>query len=163
VPKATNSNGGARDRPPEVVKLLDQALELRKSGQLKEAMRLLREAAQHPALQFQAHAQMGLCYRKAGRLPDAIAAFQAALAESGESGREVAGVRYALGRSYEELGTYYEALDCYRQVSRVDPGFRDVAARIDRLSDDDETTLGSEPSMLDRIWQRLTQPLGRSR
>jgi tetratricopeptide (TPR) repeat protein len=137
-------------------------VELKKKGQLREALHLLKQVAEDPVLRFQAHVQAGLCYRKAGRLQDAIAAFQAALAEPASQG-EILAVRYGLGRSYEELGNFYEALDCYRQVSRIDPGFRDVSSRIDRLSDDDEVSLGAEPSLLDRIWQRLNQPLGRSR
>jgi type II secretory pathway predicted ATPase ExeA len=147
---------------PDASKLLGEAMELKKAGQLREALHLLRQVAQDPVLRYQAQTQTGLCYRKAGRLQDAIAAFQAALAEPASQG-EIIGVRYALGRSYEELGNYYEALDHYRQVSRMDPAFRDVASRIERLSDDDEMSLGAEPSLLSRIWQRLNEPLRWSR
>ena len=87
-----------------------------------------------PSLALKAHAQMGLCFKLAGRYEDAVAAFQKALSASAGSSKETVQILYVLGRTLESLGRVAETLEAYRWIRREDPEYRDVAGRIEQLS-----------------------------
>ena len=112
----------------------ERGLALKNVGLLKSAIEQFENAAVDPALALKAHAQIGLCFKLAGRHKDAVAAFQKALKASAGSSRETVQILYVLGRTLESLGRIAETLEAYRWIRREDPGYRDVADRIERLS-----------------------------
>ncbi|MFO0729918.1 MAG: tetratricopeptide repeat protein [Nitrospiraceae bacterium] len=85
-------------------------------------------------LTFKAMAQVGICLKSANRPEDAVTAFRKALQAQRGSTPDTIQVRYLLARTLESLGRVEETLENYRWIRREDPGFKDVADRIDRLS-----------------------------
>jgi len=112
----------------------ERGLALKNVGLLKSAIDQFERAIIDPSVSVKAHAQIGLCYKLAGRYEDAIAAFQKALTASTRSSKETVQVLYVMGRTLESLGRIEETLEAYRWIRREDPGYRDVAGRIERLT-----------------------------
>jgi len=112
----------------------ERGLALKKAGLYKSAIEQFELAASDPAVALKAYAQIGLCLKSAGRNEDAVTAFQKALKASVGSPKETVQILYVLGRTLESLGRLGETLEAYRWIRREDPGYRDVAARIERLS-----------------------------
>jgi tetratricopeptide (TPR) repeat protein len=76
---------------------------------------------------------LGSCFRKKGLYDLAAGQLNKAL-DSGElASDEVNGVRYELGRTFEEGGQLEKALDEYKRVMEVDINFKDVMKRIENL------------------------------
>ena len=107
---------------------------LKKAGLYKQAAAQFEEAAQHPAYAVKGLAQMGLCFKTCGKSEEAVAAFQRALQIASRAPREQVPILYLLGKTYESAGRHSEAVEIYRWVRRENPGYRDVADRIQRLS-----------------------------
>lgn len=80
-----------------------------------------------------AHTMIGLCHVARAEMQDGISHFMQALSLPGSSAQEQLDLWFELGNAHELLGDGAEALTWYRQVQAHDPGFRDVAARIERL------------------------------
>jgi len=112
----------------------ERGLALKNAGLYKAAIEQFESAAASPAMRVKAYAQMGLCHQVIGRCEDAVWAFQKALACSKGSTKETVQLLYVLGRTLELLGRVDETLEAYRWIRREDPGYRDVAARIEELS-----------------------------
>ncbi|TKS59887.1 MAG: hypothetical protein EWM72_01744 [Nitrospira sp.] len=112
----------------------ERGLALKNAGLHKSAIEQFEMARVDPALTLKAHAQMGLCFKLAGRYEDAVAAFQKALSASAGSSKETVQILYVLGRTLESLGRVAETLEAYRWIRREDPEYRDVAGRIEQLS-----------------------------
>jgi tetratricopeptide (TPR) repeat protein len=112
----------------------ERGLALKNAGLYKAAIDQFEMAAASPALRVKAYAQMGLCHQVIGRCEDAVWAFQKALACSNGSTKETVQLLYVLGRTLELLGRVEETLEAYRWIRREDPGYRDVADRIEQLS-----------------------------
>jgi type II secretory pathway predicted ATPase ExeA len=127
----------------------------RKAGHYREAIRLLERAAEDPAWWLKAFFQIGVCHRGAGWSEEAASAFRKALAAQSASPTQVAAVRYALGRTLETLGRSSEALDCYRRVQLMVPAFRDVAARIGRLTRAEAEGPAANGSWTAGAWARV--------
>ena len=98
------------------------------------ALEEFQQAATDPQYAGKAHLQIGLCLRSAGRYEEAVAAFRQALTYPPYSSKKSVHILYPLGRALESLGRYDETLEIYRWIRREDPGFLDVAHRIEELS-----------------------------
>lgn len=124
--------------PPEhtvtAAERYERGLALKNAGLHKSAIDQFELAKVDPALTLKSYAQIGLCFKLAGRYEDAVAAFQKALSASAGSPKETVQILYVLGRTLEALGRMEETLEAYRWIRREDPVYRDVAARIERLS-----------------------------
>ena len=112
----------------------ERGLALRKAGLFKQAIEQFEKAASDPALALKAYAQIGLCHKSAGRYEEAVTAFRNALKTSPGTSKETVQILYVLGRTLESLGRFAETLEAYRWIRREDPGYRDVANRINHLS-----------------------------
>lgn len=112
----------------------ERGLALKDAGLHKSAIDQFEMAKADPALTLKSYAQIGLCFKLAGRYEDAVAAFQKALSASTGSSKETVQILYVLGRTLEALGRFAETLEAYRWIRREDPEYRDVADRIERLS-----------------------------
>jgi len=112
----------------------ERGLALKNAGLHKSAIDQFELAKADPALALKSYAQIGLCFKLAGRYDDAVAAFQKALSASAGSSKETVQILYVLGRTLEALGRIAETLEAYRWIRREDPEYRDVADRIEQLS-----------------------------
>lgn len=112
----------------------ERGLALKSAGLYKAAIDQFELAVVDPAMAVKAYAQIGLCFKVNGRCEEAVAAFRKALTCSTASSKETVQILYVLGRTLEFLGRMEETLEAYRWIRREDPGYRDVAARIEQLS-----------------------------
>lgn len=112
----------------------ERGLALRKAGLFRPAIEQFEQASTAPGLAMKAYAQIGLCYKSADRYEDAVTAFRNALKTSPGTSKDTVQILYVLGRTLESLGRYSETLEAYRWIRREDPGYRDVANRINHLS-----------------------------
>jgi tetratricopeptide (TPR) repeat protein len=112
----------------------ERGLTLKKAGYYKSAIAQFEQAATDTAYALRAYAQIGLCNKAVGRHEEAVAAFRKALSLGGISKRDTVQLLYVLGRTLEGLGRITETLEAYRWIRREDPGYRDVADRIEQLS-----------------------------
>ncbi|HMS83525.1 MAG TPA: tetratricopeptide repeat protein [Nitrospira sp.] len=112
----------------------ERGLALKQTGLHKAAIDQFEMAAVETSLAVKAYAQIGLCYKMAGRYEEAVPALQKALNVTTASAKETVQILYVLGRTLESLGRGAEALEAYRWIRREDPGYRDVAERIERVS-----------------------------
>jgi len=140
-PRPSNGNHSGPHRPasppkaiPEEISDFRKGNELRASGRYDEAIRSFEKGAAHPGFWMKSHCLAGFCHREAGRVAEAIRSFKLALADHSASDWEAIAVRYELGRTLEDQGEHPQALECYRRVQWVEPGFRDVSERVRRLS-----------------------------
>jgi tetratricopeptide (TPR) repeat protein len=142
----------------------ERGLALRKAGLFKPAIEQFEQASTAPGLAMKAYAQIGLCHKSADRYEDAVTAFRNALNTSPGASKDTVQILYVLGRTLESLGRYSETLEAYRWIRREDPGYRDVANRINHLSSRrnpagsrKNTTLQSESWIGDMLksWQGL--------
>jgi len=111
----------------------ERGLALKQAGLYKAAIEQFEQATLDARFSVKAHAQIGICFKCAGRQEDAVAAFRKALMTAGSS-KETVQILYVLGRTLESLGRIAETLEAYRWIRRENPGYRDVAGRIERLS-----------------------------
>lgn len=112
----------------------ERGIALRKAGLFKQSIQEFEEAAKNKSYALKAYAQMGLCYKSAGRYEEAAVAFRKALKTPHASRKETVQILYVLGRTLESLGRVDETLEAYRWIRREDPSYRDVERRIGQLS-----------------------------
>jgi type II secretory pathway predicted ATPase ExeA len=148
--------------------LYKEGVRLKKAGWYKDAIRTFERAASSPAFWHKSYAQIGLCFREAGRPNDAISAFRKALTNPGVAPASLLRVRYEMGKTLQALGKQAEAVEQYRIIARVDAGYLDVSARLGKLGGGaQEVPRGaaegsSERSWLgrtlDRMWGTIRRP-----
>ena len=112
----------------------ERGIALKKAGLFKAAIEQFELAVAERSLAVKAYAQIGLCYKLAGRYEEAVPALQQALKALPTSSKETVQILYVLGRTLESLGRIAETLEAYRWIRREDPAYRDVGERIERLS-----------------------------
>jgi tetratricopeptide (TPR) repeat protein len=76
---------------------------------------------------------IGVCRMAKGEPVEAVAAFRRALACDPLSKDAAKALQYELGAAYEAAGDREVALHCFQRAARLDPGFRDAAARAAAL------------------------------
>jgi len=83
----------------------------------------------------------------------AIQAFRSALNDQSAPPNDIIDVLYFLGQSLEFTGQTEEALEVYRRVIQLNPGFANVADRVRGLRQSlEQTSLEKEPGMSNRSW-----------
>jgi len=110
------------------------ALTYHDMGMTEECLKALEVAARSPRYRFQAASLLGRVHRHHGRLQEAIDWFERAAetpASSAEAGRALL---YELGQALEEAGEGVRALAVYLELQADAGDYRDVGARIKRLS-----------------------------
>lgn len=118
---------------PDVI--YEEGMALRKEGHYTEAIVRFRQLTGHPSYALQAYAQIGICLRGQNKLAEAVVAFRKALGtQAAQLDQRTINVHYLLGRTLEDLGRMSEAVSAYRRVQRLDPNYKDVAARLDSLA-----------------------------
>ena len=122
----------------------ERGIALKNAGLHKSAIEQFEMAIVDPALTLKTHAQIGLCFKLAGRYEDAVGAFQKALSAAVGSSNETVQILYVLGRTLEALGRVAETLEAYRWIRRENPEYRDVASRIGQLSSRRPVSVGKK-------------------
>ncbi len=111
----------------------EHGLALKKAGRCTDALHQFSLAALDTSYAFKAMAQAGICLKAINRPEEAVSAFRRALLVQPTASIDAVQVRYLLARTLESLDRIGETLEEYRWIGREAPGFKDVAARIERL------------------------------
>ena len=128
----------------------ERGLVLKRVQIFDKAIEEFQQAATDPQYAGEAHVQIGLCLRSAGRYEEAIAAFRQALTWPPFSSERSVHILYLMGRALESLGRFTETLEIYRWIIREDPGYLDVAHRIEDLSSGRDPLGRRQPA--DQAW-----------
>jgi tetratricopeptide (TPR) repeat protein len=110
------------------------ALTYRDMGMVDDAVRELEQAAKSPRLRFDAAALLARLLRDRGDVASAVEWFERAAeapAPTPEAGRQLL---YELGQALEESSETSRALAVYLELQADARDYRDVTARVDRLS-----------------------------
>lgn len=130
--RGESPSGQSHDDPDTVY---EGGVELRKAEQYLEAIALFRSLTNNPSYALQAYAQIGMCLRSSNKLPEAVVALRKALGtQAAQLDHRTVNIHYLLGRTLEELGRLSEAVSAYRRVHRIDPTYKDVAARLAQVT-----------------------------
>jgi tetratricopeptide (TPR) repeat protein len=103
-------------------------------GLLDEAARTLELAVRSPGYRFQTASLLGRIARQRGKLHEAIEWFERAAetpASTVDAGRALL---YELGQALEDAREWSRALAVYLELQADAGSYRDVAARVERLS-----------------------------
>jgi tetratricopeptide (TPR) repeat protein len=112
----------------------DLGIAYREMGLFEDAIGEFRYALGTPARRLDALQLMGLCALDLGRAQDAVGHLEQALASPDVPAEREAPLRFELARAYEALPDRARALETYRRVAELQPGFQDVNERIEALS-----------------------------
>jgi tetratricopeptide (TPR) repeat protein len=110
------------------------ALTYRDMGMLDEAMRALEQAVRSPRLRFEAASMLAKIYADRGMDHEAVEWFERAAeapAPTVDAGRALL---YDLGQTLEKTGEAARALAVFLELQSDAGEYRDVSARIQRLS-----------------------------
>jgi tetratricopeptide (TPR) repeat protein len=111
----------------------DLGLAFKEMGLYDEAISQFQIALRGVEDRLKIYEELGDCFILKGDYSIALKVLKGALRLSPESGAELIGVHYLLGRSHEELGSNGEARDAYERVIAFDLEFRDASERLSRL------------------------------
>jgi len=123
----------------------DLGIAYKEMGLIDDAISEFTIASQDGGKKAAALTMVGLCLVEQGKYSDAINRFKDALHGPGISEQETTGVYYEMGRAYELLEDPAEALFYFKKVSKRDPKFRDVTARIKALGSKPDGGGGKPP------------------
>jgi tetratricopeptide (TPR) repeat protein len=105
-----------------------------KMGFIEEAILEYRRSAHDPNRILQAYNQMALCFEQQGYRELASLQLQKALDLPGYQEEDLLEIRFNLACALEEDGRYKEAMQAFQECYVVDIRYRDVAQRIEALS-----------------------------
>jgi tetratricopeptide (TPR) repeat protein len=111
----------------------DLGVAYREMGLVPDALNQFLIAARDPKLECTCHAMIGMLHLEHGKLDEAAEAYVRALAASSKTVDQELSLYYDLGNVHEMRGANAEALYHFQKIARRDPGFRDVADRIEAL------------------------------
>jgi tetratricopeptide (TPR) repeat protein len=122
----------------------DLGIAYREMGLFEDALEEFRAARVAPDRRIDALHMMAVCSLELSRADAAQTHLEEALAQPGVPDAQQAALRFDLGRALEADGDSERALEAYREVTRLDPAFPDVADCILRLTSDESPPLQSE-------------------
>ena len=120
----------------EAAARFDEALQLAASGNRDGAIEALRSAARVPSMRFRAAGQLGRIHLEAGEVTQAIEWFERAAEAPPLDAESGAALLYDLADALERSGESARTLAVLLELNADAPGYRDVGARIDRLTRD---------------------------
>ncbi len=112
----------------------EQGVALQQAGDLDGAIGALKEASRAPSLRFEAAALLGRIHRGRNLAPQAIEWFERAAEAPAPSADEAHLLLYELADMLESIGETARALAICMALQSEAGDYRDVAARVDRLS-----------------------------
>ena len=105
------------------------------AGDVDGAIQSFQQAARDPRHQMVAATMLGRGFMLKGQSEMAVEQFRRALARHPELDHRGLELHYALAESLEQAGHGEQALEEYTKIYTHDIGFRDVAAKVESLSD----------------------------
>jgi tetratricopeptide (TPR) repeat protein len=98
------------------------------------AIKEFKASLENRELECMAHTMIGLCYVAKGEAKEGLKHFNLGLTAPGRTDTEEIGLLYEIGNTYEILKMPKEALGSFQNVAALDPEFRNVTQRIERLA-----------------------------
>jgi tetratricopeptide (TPR) repeat protein len=112
----------------------DLGVAYKEMGLIAEAIAEFEAAARDPHRECMCYAMMGLIYLEQNDLERASESYIKALGAQSKTIEQEMSLYYDLGIVYEMKGAKKEALYYFQKIARRDPGYRDVAFRLDSLA-----------------------------
>ncbi|MCA1560139.1 MAG: tetratricopeptide repeat protein [Acidobacteria bacterium] len=126
-----SSRHSSTDQSAQHMKLAHTYLEM---GLVDEAIAALKTAVRSPRQRFEAASILGRLYRKRSEHADAVHWFERAAEAPAPTIEEGRSLMYDFGVGLEETGETARALAIFMELQADAGEYRDVAARVDRLS-----------------------------
>ena len=133
APGARAASGVARTAA-EAAEIYERALHRLETGQVREGLADLEDAARVPALRFQASARLAREYVRRGHAHAAIRWLEHAADVAAPTREDGLAVLYELGVALDAVGESTRALAVLLEVEADEPGYRDVRQRLEALS-----------------------------
>lgn len=112
----------------------DLGVAYKEMGLLPDAVGEFEVAARDQARECMCFAMIGMIYLEQNQLDRAAEAYVRALSAAQKTVEQEMSLYYDLGNVYEMKGKGQDALYYFQKIARRDPGYRDVADRIQQLS-----------------------------
>ena len=138
----------------------ERGMVLKQVGMFNQAIVDFTKAARDPHYACKAQVQTALCMKSAGRHEEAVMAFRQVVVLPTLSSEERRHILYHMGQTLELLGRHRESLELYDRINGEDPGFRDVAQRIEHLSSGGQGPVPQPQSGWD-VWMDEVKTQGR--
>ncbi|GAK53056.1 tetratricopeptide repeat protein [Candidatus Moduliflexus flocculans] len=100
---------------------------------LDDAIEELKLASLEPSKFVECQSVIALCYLEKGEYNQAIQALQEARARVGKGEQRYQDLTYQIASSYEDGGRVSEAAHIFQELFQMNPGYRDVKNRLNRL------------------------------
>ncbi len=100
---------------------------------LDDAIEELQLASLEPAKFVECQSVIALCYIEKGDYDQAIQSLQEARARVEQRGERYQDLTYQIAASYEQGGRQGEAAHLFQELFQINPGYRDVKTRLNRL------------------------------
>ncbi|NNL67715.1 MAG: tetratricopeptide repeat protein, partial [Myxococcales bacterium] len=117
----------------------DLGIAYREMGLFEDAIGEFRVAMTAPSRKLDCLAMMGLCALDLGRADDAVNHLEQALALPDLDDARMAGLRFDLGRAFEQKRDLDRTRELWEQVKAFDAGFQDVSERLETLGQGDSS------------------------
>jgi tetratricopeptide (TPR) repeat protein len=124
----------SRTAPDKADEEYRRGLALQQAGRIDEAIPALRAASRAPRLRFATASLLGRIFRERGLTSEAIESYERAAEAPAPTPDEGYALLYDLADALEESGEVARALAICMELYAEAGEFRDVSARIDRLS-----------------------------
>jgi tetratricopeptide (TPR) repeat protein len=111
----------------------DLGVAYKEMGLVTEAITEFEQAARDPHRECMCFAMIGLIYLEQGQLERSAEAYVKALGAQSKTVEQEMNLYYDLGTVYEMKGQKGDALYYFQKIARRDPGYRDVADRLNAL------------------------------
>jgi tetratricopeptide (TPR) repeat protein len=112
----------------------DLGVAYKEMGLLPDAVGEFEMAGRDQARECMCYAMIGMIYLEQNQLDRAAEAYVRALSAAQKTVEQEMSLYYDLGNVYEMKGKNQDALYYFQKIARRDPGYRDVADRIQQLS-----------------------------
>jgi tetratricopeptide (TPR) repeat protein len=111
----------------------DLGVAYKEMGLVTEAITEFEQAARDPHRECMCYAMIGLIYLEQSQLERSAEAYVKALGAQSKTVEQEMNLYYDLGTVYEMKGQKGDALYYFQKIARRDPGYRDVADRLNAL------------------------------
>ena len=112
----------------------DVGVAYKEMDMITEALSEFQLAARDPSRECMCYAMIGIIYLERNELDKAAEAYVQALNSTNKTVEQEMSLYYDLGNVYEMKSMNQDALYYFQKIARRDPGYRDVADRINTLS-----------------------------
>jgi len=121
-------------RPTDMAHKFNLGMELLKDGQIEAAAGEFQRTVSDPKFRLKSHKFLGFCFGKKNMLDLAVKNYTSYLSlVEDKLSDEAKEVCYLRARQYEGLGKRDEAMTDYSHLVEIDLGYKDAAARLDKL------------------------------